>query len=457
MMLHAPVRWIARRCLRWFYRERRFVGLERIPAHGPVLLIGNHPNDIPDVLCGYLTTPRRVLYVATVSGATSKISQATYRGLGVIPVVRVRDARRLRKLGLDAAALNAAAFSRVVALLRAGEIVGVFPEGGVHDGPSLGLLRSGVAKMALSCSIDGTSKALKIIAFGIQYDAARTPRSDVTIVVAEPLLLDDWMSKHEKMQGNVALMLSDRMRTALLAATRNSSSWDAASQRDRLIAVIGALESGGDDSPLVSAARVQATCATASDAADWPDNALRPLVDEIATAVARAGGIVTSSRDSARVCAASGVQQVESDWPSPVWLLLMTPLGLLGLLVHGPILVAIWKLAKRSTKDRSEWVARAFVPGLYLMLLWYVALGSMIAVGLHASAHSAWFAFPAVMLLPRLGDFAVTWRDALNAERLRRRVMRWSQADRAAVCITASALRAAWHSHQTSSVVKASV
>ncbi len=456
-MLHAPVRWIARRCLRWFYRECQFVGLERIPADGPVLLIGNHPNDIPDVLCGYLTTRRRVMYVATVAGATSRISRAMYRGLGVIPVARVRDARKMRQQGLDAAATNAAAFSRIVALLRAGEIVGVFPEGGVHEGPSLGNFRAGVAKMALNCIVNGESNGLNIVVFGVQYDAARTTRSDVTITVAEPIVFDDWIAEHATVHVNVALALRQRLRTALLAVTRNSSSWAAAEGRDRLTAVIGALMSGGDASPLESAARVQAMCAVATDAAEWPDNALRPLVHEIATAVARAGGIATSSRDSARVCAAAGVQQVTSAWPSPLLLLLATPLGLLGLLVHGPILDAIWTLAKRSTKDRTEWVARAFVPGLYLMLLWYMVLGTMFAVGLHASAHSAWLAVPAVMLLPRLGDFAVSWRDAVNAERLRRRVMRWSPADRAAVCTTASALRAAWHSYQTSSVVKASV
>ncbi len=456
-MLHAPVRWIARRCLRWFYRERRFVGLERIPARGPVLLIGNHPNDIPDVLCGYLTTPRRVLYVATVSGATSAISQAMYRGLGVIPVARVRDARKLRVQGIDAAAMNTEAFARVVKLLRAGEIVGVFPEGGVHDGPSLGAFRAGVAKMALTCGHSGLKSEIQIVAFGQQYDAMRTPRSDVTVVVSEPLVLSDWLAAHAEFHTNIALSLRDEMRSVLLTVTRNSSTWASATARDRLCAVIGALESGGDASPLVSAARVQAMCATASDAAEWPDGALRPLVDEIIATIGRAGGIATSSRDCARVCAACGVPHVMSSWPSPLLLRLTAPIGLCGLLVHGPILVVIWKLAKRSTKDRTEWVARAFVPGLYLMLLWYAVLGGMFAVGLHASAHSAWLAVPAVMLLPRLGDLAVSWRDAVNAERLRRRVMRWSEADRAAVCTTASALRAAWHSYQTSSVVKASV
>ncbi len=443
--------------MRWFYREWRFVGQEHIPARGPVLLIGNHPNDIPDVLCGYLATPRRVLYVATVTGATSAISQAVYRGLGVIPVARVRDARRIRAQGLDAAAMNASALRRVVELLQAGEIVGVFPEGGVHEGPSLGVFRSGVAQMALNCCVDGAVTDVKIVTFGVQYDAARTPRSDVTVVISAPFSLNHWLAEHSESRVNIALSLRDYMRVVLLSVTRNSSTWASATARDRLCAIIGALESGDDASPVVSAARVQPMCARAADAAEWRDGALRPLVDEIATAVERARGSATSSRDVARVCAAARVPHVVPEWPSLLLLLLATPLGLFGLLVHGPLFLTIWKRAVCSTKDHTEWVARAFVRGLYLMLLWYAVLGSIIAVGLYTTAHSALWAVPLVMLLPKLGDLAVSWRDAVNAERLRHRVMRWSAADRATLCTTASALRAAWHSYQTSSVVKASV
>ena len=107
------IRWISRRALRWFYRELRFVGRGRIPAQGPVLLIGNHPNDLPDVLAGFFTTPRAVRYVATISATTLPLAAATYRGLGVIPVMRVRDVRKMRARGVDVAQVNTVAFAMV--------------------------------------------------------------------------------------------------------------------------------------------------------------------------------------------------------------------------------------------------------------------------------------------------------------------------------------------------------
>ncbi len=148
-MRHPFVRWIARRALGWFYRERHFVGLERIPASGPVLLVGNHPNDLPDVLLGLLATRRDTRYVATAAAATSLAVRWVYDGMRVIPVTRVKDARKLKERGADMASSNRLAFQRVTDALAAGDVVGLFPEGGVHDGPGIGIIRSGVARLAL--------------------------------------------------------------------------------------------------------------------------------------------------------------------------------------------------------------------------------------------------------------------------------------------------------------------
>src|SRR5688500_3437116 len=137
-MAHGFVRWVGRRAIRWFYREIHIVGAERIPSAGPVLLVGNHPNDLPDVLLGYLATPRPVRYVATAAAATSILVRWMYRGLGVIPVTRVKDARKLRQRGTDMAAANRTAFGLVTDALAKHDIVGVYPEGGVYSGPGLG-------------------------------------------------------------------------------------------------------------------------------------------------------------------------------------------------------------------------------------------------------------------------------------------------------------------------------
>lgn len=213
--------WVARRALRWYYREVRWEGRERIPATGPVLLIGNHPNDLPDVLAGYFTTPRPVRYLATVSVWSDWTARKTYEALDVIPVVRVRDARRLRDSGLDLAQINAAAAQAVAQAFDAGQVVGAFPEGGVHSGPSLGRLRTGVAKMLLDYADGDPTRDVSVVPFGLHYSDPATPGSDLRVRIGAPFSLRAWCDAQPA--GEVSPgRLTDRLREALLSVTPGS-------------------------------------------------------------------------------------------------------------------------------------------------------------------------------------------------------------------------------------------
>jgi len=208
--------WVSRRALRWYYREVRWEGREHIPATGPVLLIGNHPNDLPDVLAGYFTTPRPVRYLATVSVWSDWTARKTYEALDVIPVVRVRDARRLRDSGLDLAQVNAAAAQAVAAAFDAWQVVGAFPEGGVHAGPALGRLRTGVAKMLLDYSDGDAKRDVNVVPFGLHYSDAATPGSDLLVRIGAPFSLRAWLDAQLADQISPG-RLTDRLREALLS------------------------------------------------------------------------------------------------------------------------------------------------------------------------------------------------------------------------------------------------
>src|SRR5262245_50478347 len=93
------IRWLSPRSLRWCYREMHFIGRDRIPSTGATMLFGNHPNDLPDVLAGYFTTDRPLRYIATIAGTTMPMAEMVYRVLGVIPVTRIRDVRKMREKG----------------------------------------------------------------------------------------------------------------------------------------------------------------------------------------------------------------------------------------------------------------------------------------------------------------------------------------------------------------------
>ncbi len=454
-----------------------------------MLLIGNHPNDIPDVLCGFLSTSRPLRYVATISGATSAASQAAYRGLGVIPVARVRDARKMRQQGLDAAAMNVHAFRAVADALREGAIVGVFPEGGVHDGPHLGHFRAGVSKMALESTRDGKVTGLRIVAFGVQYEAPRTPRSDLVVQIGEPFAVDAWLHEAagatsmtdgtdddatlDRRAARLALGLRDRMREALGAVTRNASTWELADQRDRLTAALSALDEADIAEPAVGGAsllrrtaQMSPVCGVLVQSAAADDVALVAEAAAIAVAVERAGGLPTSARDTARVLAAAGVRAMSkgADWPSVALLIARAPLAGVGWLVHGPVFAVIWGLARRTAQDRAELMARACIPGLYLIFAWYLLLGVLLGAGLVvAGLPGRWVGLVVSCTLaafPRLGDAAVRWRDDWRALRLRRRVRHWPDEPRAALRTTADAVRAAWTlriSRDSSAFVKVAV
>lgn len=445
-MRHPFARWIARRSLRWFYREIHIVGAERIPASGPVLLVGNHPNDLPDVLFGLLATDRPTRYVATAAAATSIAVRWVYTGMRVIPVTRVKDARMLKQRGADMAAANRVAFSQVTDALAAGDIVGVFPEGGVYDGPGIGPIRSGVARLALDSCISGVVSDISIVPIGMQYEAGCQPGSDVLVHVGAPLSLGAWLASaperpHRAFTVELRRLLESVSRTAITASEIVA--------RDRLLAAAGAaryvanIESGARRvAPIVSGIPLDA---------GWPTLLAEPgvaeAVDNVCDAAAKAGGRPVSARDCARVMMAAS--QPAPGFPTA--LVLRAPFALVAALPHALPLRGIWWLAKRISPLPSDRAARAIVPGFYLMFAWYALLGALLAAGLAATGWSWLVMLPAsllfVRLLPRLGDFAVAWYHEWSGHRLAQRVARWPEHDRAAIRLSMRTLQQACASH----------
>lgn len=445
------VRWLSRRALSWNYREIHFRGTERIPHEGAVLLIGNHPNDLPDVLSGFFTTSRQVRYLATVSATTMPLASTVYRGIGVIPVMRIRDVRGMRKRGVDGATVNESAQQAVIDALTDGEVVGAFPEGGVHDTPHLGKFRTGVAKMALNMLDTVAKKDVHVIPFGVQYEAGQSRRSDAVVDVGEPISLAAWAQSAALRSPSA---LSDYLHTALAAHCRNSTNWERASERDRLIAAISAISERRAGDILDTAAIVQSRCAELVEHDPSPStldaNSVhwRTVADPLSKAVEHARGLATSARDTARVLDAVGFDRTgltaDAKWPSMMWLIGTAAPALLGILLHTPLWRAARWLGERVSEVRTDPIARTILPGLHLIFLGYLVLGVLFALGFRAADLSAWWAIPSMMLLPRLGDLGLVWLDAFRARQLRARVRRLSAQDREAIVATADRVRSAW-------------
>jgi 1-acyl-sn-glycerol-3-phosphate acyltransferase len=177
-------------------------GLENVPAGGPVVLAVNHRDffDGPLVF-GFVRRP--VNFLVKIEAFTPRAGPFL-RTTGQIPVIRTRHDYPAIRLTLR--------------LLRAGGVVGIFPEGSRGDGlartvkPGVGYfaLRTGAAVVPIACH--GTDS--------IKNRRWRRPR--VRITVGEPLHFERVPEGRRVRRADV-LEATERIRAALAGLVKQTS------------------------------------------------------------------------------------------------------------------------------------------------------------------------------------------------------------------------------------------
>ena len=116
----------------------RVEGAERLPQTGGYVLAPSHRSmaDIP--LLSVITT-RRIRFMGKVEAFKIPVLSSIFRALGGFPVARD---------GSDRKALRDA-----MAMLQAGDILAVFPEGTRQQGPKIAPLQPGAAYLALRAGV----------------------------------------------------------------------------------------------------------------------------------------------------------------------------------------------------------------------------------------------------------------------------------------------------------------
>ncbi|MFB9325252.1 lysophospholipid acyltransferase family protein [Paenibacillus aurantiacus] len=126
---------VARGLLRMFYAvvfRFKAVGLENIPAEGPVVLCSNHISNFDPPTVG-IKVPRKVHYMAKAELFNIPLFGPLIRGLGAFPVKRG---------GVSKDAIRSA-----IALLENGGVMGIFPEGSRKSPAGMG--KKGAAMIAM--------------------------------------------------------------------------------------------------------------------------------------------------------------------------------------------------------------------------------------------------------------------------------------------------------------------
>ncbi|GAA1952964.1 lysophospholipid acyltransferase family protein [Amycolatopsis minnesotensis] len=146
-LVYPPVIWTAKLMFRVLDNRLRVAGTEHIPATGGAVIACNHVSYLDFVFCGLGANPskRLVRFMAKQEIFENRIAGPLMRGMHHIPVDR--------KAGL-------ASYEEAVERLKAGEVVGVFPEATISQSFTVKELKTGAVRMAAEAGVPVVPMAL---------------------------------------------------------------------------------------------------------------------------------------------------------------------------------------------------------------------------------------------------------------------------------------------------------
>jgi 1-acyl-sn-glycerol-3-phosphate acyltransferase len=201
--------------LRVYYRASRDGAA--VPASGPVLLVGNHPNSLLDPAFLAWAAGRPVRFLAKAPLFTHPLVGWLVRGSGAIPVYRAQDDPTQTRRNLET-------FRAVHEALGAGSAVALFPEGISHSAPALAPLKTGAARIALG-ALPAVGHSFPIIPVGLVFRAKDRFRSQAHAVVGAPIPWEDLAARsvddHEAVRE-----LTARIERSMRQVTLNLARWE---------------------------------------------------------------------------------------------------------------------------------------------------------------------------------------------------------------------------------------
>lgn len=185
-----------------FFGRIIITGQENIPITGPTIVAPTHRSRwdaliIPKAV-GRLISSRDVRFMVTSTEMTG-IQGCLIHHLGGFPI----DVKRPGLSSLE----------HSVALLKAGEMLVIFPEGGIFRDNKVHPLKRGVARIALEVESEKPGSQIKILPVGIRYiQPYPSWGTDVTVTIGKPIEVAKYSSKKIKSSSE---KLTDDLETIL--------------------------------------------------------------------------------------------------------------------------------------------------------------------------------------------------------------------------------------------------
>jgi 1-acyl-sn-glycerol-3-phosphate acyltransferase len=202
---------LTRAALRVYFRRLHVRHGERFPAHGPVLLVANHPAMWTDVLVLDVALRRKLHFLAHGELFRSRARAAILGLHGALPLVPAAECERARSR-------NEGTFRRCLELFERGEVVALFPEGVSVADRAVLQLKTGAARLALAGAAAWRSGgAPLVVPAGLHYASRTAFGSEVTVNVGEPLALEPYRARFRDDPEAAVRALTDAMHRSLRA------------------------------------------------------------------------------------------------------------------------------------------------------------------------------------------------------------------------------------------------
>jgi len=207
-VLRSTITNLLRVAFRVYFRTIRVIGLERVPAHGAVLIVANHPNSLLDPAILITVLPRPVHFGAKHTLFNGPLG-GVFEAFGAIPLVRAQDDRH-------ATGRNVRAFEQFEAILCGGRVAAIFPEGLSQDEAHLSPVKKGAARIAFQAEVASDFRlGLTIVPVGLQFEPRRQFRGDAFVRVGEPFTITDRADRYREDPARATLELTDRIFSSL--------------------------------------------------------------------------------------------------------------------------------------------------------------------------------------------------------------------------------------------------
>lgn len=381
-MIRRFITFILRLSLRIYFRRIEVTGLENVPPERPTIFVLNHPNALIDPAFLLCFAPRRVSFIAKAPLFRMPVIGYLVRALDCLPAYRRQDA------GEDVSR-NLETFAAARRLLARGVGIGICPEGVSHDEPRLKPLKTGASRIAIAAAAPPEHLQVCIVPAGLYYTDKTTFRSSALLHFAEPIIVSETELEPDGTPAPAEVRkLSKQVETAMREVMLHVEQEEALGLIDRAEKIFSAAEVAGNDEEQRLARSLELRQRFVAGYSFYRTHEPR-RIDTIEARIARFESELKLARiDPADLSLPpTATETIVRLLTQIVLCLLMTPIAIIGTIVHYPAYRLAGYLSRRLGREQDVLSTFKIISAMLLFPLTWIVIGIvvwMLAGGLAA-------------------------------------------------------------------------